>query len=83
MEGSSQGPAASTPASARAHLAEAQRCLDLHITSAVTGRCVVCHEPGPCEEREVAERAFADRGLLPRRRPAAALADGAIDQPDL
>jgi hypothetical protein len=59
--------------------AQAQHLLDLHVTSAVTGRCLVCRRPGPCAARVAAERLFAEYGLLPARRPAAAVHTGEFD----
>jgi hypothetical protein len=52
-------------------LAEAQRVLDAHVTSSVSGRCLACGEFGPCPAREGAVVVFARSLCLPRRRPGA------------
>jgi hypothetical protein len=53
------------------HLAAAQRTLDSHITSSVTGRCLACGSFGPCVRRESAVRVFSRSPRLPMRRPGA------------
>jgi hypothetical protein len=50
-------------------LAIAQRALDQHVVSSVTGLCVVCRVPGPCLRRETAAVVFARFERLPRRVP--------------
>ena len=52
-------------------LGEAQRVLDTHVTSSVTGRCLACGSPGPCYKRENAVVIFSRTLRLPRRRPMA------------
>jgi hypothetical protein len=52
-------------------LAEAQRTLDMHITSSADGRCLRCGTPGPCRKRERAVVVFSRTLRLPRRQPGA------------
>jgi hypothetical protein len=52
-------------------LAEAQRTLDMHITSSASGRCLQCGTPGPCYKRETAVVVFSRSLRLPLRRPGA------------
>jgi hypothetical protein len=58
-------------ASAGQQLNQAQAVLDLHVTSAGTGRCVACDSPGPCWRRESAVAIFSRSLRLPARRPGA------------
>jgi hypothetical protein len=48
---------------------DAQRTLDMHVTSSADGRCVVCGVPGPCWRREAAVVIFSRSLRLPRRAP--------------
>jgi hypothetical protein len=52
-------------------LADAQRTLDMHITSSATGRCLACGCLGPCYKRENAVVIFSRTLRLPRRTPMA------------
>jgi hypothetical protein len=56
-------------------LAEAQRVLDAHLTSSVSGRCLACGAYGPCPAREGAVVVFSRSLRLPRRRPGATRPD--------
>ena len=58
-------------ASAARQLSEAQKILDLHVTSSATGRCLACSSPGPCWRRESAVAIFSRSLRLPTRRPGA------------
>lgn len=49
--------------------AEAQRMLDEHVVSIVTGRCATCGVPGPCCRRLTAAAVFFAMGWLPHRIP--------------
>lgn len=52
--------------------AEARRVLDAHVTSSVTGRCLVCGTPVPCYKRENAVVIFSrSLRLLPHHAYAA------------
>lgn len=55
--------------SAAQQLDEAQRILDVHVTSSGTGRCLECGTPGPCWRRESAVAIFSRSLRLPIRRP--------------
>lgn len=59
--------------SAAGLLKEAQRILDVHVTSSGTGRCLACGSPGPCWRRESAVAIFSRSLRLPLRRPGASL----------
>jgi hypothetical protein len=50
---------------------QAQVILDRHIISSADGRCLACHLPGPCPQREAAARTFTASLRLPRRTPGA------------
>jgi hypothetical protein len=52
-------------------LAQAQRTLDLHVTSSSTGRCLACESLGPCWRRESAVAVFSRSLRLPVRQPGA------------
>jgi hypothetical protein len=54
---------------ADSQLADAQRVLDMHVTSSMSGRCLACGEFGPCPPREGAVVVFSRSLRLPRRRP--------------
>lgn len=57
--------------SASGLLGDAQRTLDLHVTSSGTGRCLACDAPGPCWRRESAVAIFSRSLRLPVRQPGA------------
>ena len=61
---------------ADSQLADAQRVLDMHVTSSVSGRCLACGAFGPCPSREGAVVMFSRSLRLPRRRPG-------VTQPEL
>ena len=52
-------------------LIEAQKTLDMHVTSSATGQCLACGSPGPCWRRESAVAIFSRSLRLPTRRPGA------------
>jgi len=52
-------------------LTDAQRVLDVHVTSSGGGRCLGCGAPGPCGHREWAVAVFSRSMRLPRREPGA------------
>jgi len=54
---------------AEERLSEAQRTLDRHIVSSVSGRCIDCGQLGPCPAREAAALVFSRLLRLPVRRP--------------
>jgi len=56
---------------ASTQLAEAQRTLDVHITSSANGRCLACGDLGPCWMRERAVVVFSRSLRLPQRQPGA------------
>lgn len=56
---------------AKSPLKDAQRVLDVHVTSSATGRCLACDSPGPCWRRETAVVIFSRNLRLPLRRPGA------------
>jgi len=57
--------------SAGGQLVEAQRILDVHVTSSATGHCLACNSPGPCWRRESAVAIFSRSLRLPIRTPGA------------
>lgn len=67
---------------ARERIAEAQRTLDVHVTSAWTGCCQGCGRVGPCPDRVDAERTLARYRWLPRRLPGASLEDSPFGNRD-
>ncbi len=44
-----------------------------HVTSAWTGRCLACHQPGPCDTRVDADDTLHRYRRLPKRTPGASL----------
>ncbi len=52
-------------------LADAQKTLDVHVTSSATGRCLECESLGPCWRRESAVAIFSRSLRLPLRHPGA------------
>ena len=58
---------------ARERVAVADAAIAAHVVSAITGCCVMCGRPGPCDEQVAAERVLDGYGLLPHRDPGATL----------
>ncbi|WP_326556827.1 hypothetical protein [Micromonospora sp. NBC_01796] len=54
---------------ARTRAAEAQQAIDRHVVSAYTGVCLGCGRPGPCDERDQAERTLAHYSRRTRNPP--------------
>lgn len=67
---------------ARERIAEAQRTLDAHVTSAWTGCCQRCGRTGPCPDRSEAEQTLAGYWWLPKRLPGASLDDSPFQHQD-
>ncbi len=65
---------------ARAPIDAAHEVCEKHITSAWTGRCLECNQPGPCDTRGVAEDTLERYQRLPKRTPGASLF-GNADRP--
>lgn len=61
---------------AQARITEAQRTIDQHVVCTYTGVCLACGRPGPCDERDQAQRTLAHHSRLPNR-----LADAALARP--
>lgn len=58
---------------ARERIAQSQRTVDRHVTSAYTGCCTGCGRPGPCPDLLDAQRTLLRYSRLPRRRRGASL----------
>ncbi len=58
---------------ARGRIDAAQQVAREHITSAWTGRCLACDQPGPCDTRIDAEDTLDRYQRLPKRTPGASL----------
>jgi hypothetical protein len=56
-------------AAGRRQADEAQRELDDHLVTALSGRCVGCGETEPCGRRSALTATILSYGRLPRRRP--------------
>jgi hypothetical protein len=47
---------------------EAQRLIEAHLRSDLSGRCATCRQQAPCHSRNLAHAAFLVAGVLPVRR---------------
>lgn len=56
-------------------LRQAQRILDVHVTSSGNGLCLACGLEGPCRAQLLALRTLGRYGRLPARRPGATCPD--------
>ncbi|MFK3982179.1 hypothetical protein ACI2K4_17595 [Micromonospora sp. NPDC050397] len=59
---------------AQARITEAQRTIDQHVVCAYTGLCLGCGRPGPCDERDQAERTLEHHARRPNKLAGTALA---------